>query len=224
MHVHAKALSKEYPTPAEPLVVLDEFELTLEDGEALAVRGPSGCGKSTLLHILGTLEEPTSGRLQLGGIDPFKLPPRELAGFRNRRIGFVFQDHYLLPQLTVLENVLVPTLVAAEGGRETERWALELLERVGLAGRRDHRPAELSGGERQRAAIARALVHRPGLLLCDEPTGNLDLDTAERVGDLFLDLHQELENTLVVVTHSLELAARLPRRASLRGGKLAEER
>lgn len=223
MKVHVEGLRKEFPTPAAPLVVLEDLSITLGDGEALAITGPSGCGKSTLLHILGTLDTPTGGRFELDGNDPFSLPPRELAAFRNRAIGFVFQDHYLLPQCTVLENVLLPTVVTRNPDADVREWARELLERVGLADRHVHRPAELSGGERQRAAIARALVQRPGLLLCDEPTGNLDLATAARVGDLFLQLHGELRSTLIVVTHSMELAGRLPRRASLRAGKLEEE-
>ena len=215
-------LRKEYPTPGEPLVVLDWVHLELSPGESLAVTGPSGCGKSTLLHILGALDAPTSGRVMLGDIDPFALRDRELAAFRNQRIGFVFQEHHLLPQCSVLENVLVPTLVADGATAEAEARALGLLEQVGLSERLEHRPAELSGGERQRVAIARALIHAPDLLLCDEPTGNLDGASAEAVGDLFLQLHEKLKNLLVVVTHSLDLAARLGRHAELRGGRLIE--
>jgi lipoprotein-releasing system ATP-binding protein len=224
VRVRAEGLVKRFPAPGAPLVILDGLSLDLEPGEALAVMGSSGCGKSTLLHILGTLDEPSGGRVELDGKDPFAFAPRELARFRNRRIGFVFQDHYLLPQCSVLENVLIPTLVASSSEQNgAEPWARELIDRVGLGGRLHHRPSELSGGERQRAAIARALVHRPGLLLCDEPTGNLDSDTAERIGDLFVRLHQELEATLIAVTHSRELAARFRRRARLRAGRLVEE-
>lgn len=222
--LRAEGLRKTYPSPAEDLVVLDGLDLALEPGEALAVTGPSGCGKSTLLHILGTLERPTAGRVELGGVDPFALSARDLARFRNRRVGFVFQDHHLLPQCTVLENVLVPTLVAEGAGPEAVERAKRLLERVGLSERLDQVPAALSGGERQRVAIARALVHDPTLLLCDEPTGNLDRANARKVGDLFLELHAELRNVLVVVTHSAELAARFPRRAELRAGRLEEAR
>ena len=212
MRVELAALHKSWPTPGEPLVVLDGVDWMLGSGDVVAVVGPSGCGKSTLLHIVGTLEEPDSGRVQVGGIEPFALPPNELAAFRNRHIGFVFQDHYLLPQLTVLENVLVPTLVASESDSGAEEHARALLERVGIAERLGHRPAELSGGERQRVAVARALVRRPGLVLCDEPTGNLDARTAETVADFLFELRAELGTTLVIVTHSASLAARVDRR------------
>ena len=181
--------------------------------------GPSGSGKSTLLHVLGTLEPPTSGRVILEGRDPFRLPERELAAFRNRAIGFVFQDHYLLPQCSVLENVLVPTLVSAERGDHESR-ARELLARVGLGERLDHRPAELSGGEMQRAALARALVLRPRLLLCDEPTGNLDAANAAAVADLLLELHASEQAVLIAVTHSHALAERFSDRRRLAAGRL----
>ena len=212
-------LSKEYPTPAEPLRVLDSVSFALGRGEALAVTGPSGSGKSSLLYILGGLEPPTRGRVELAGEDPQQLGAAELARFRNRRIGFVFQDHCLLPQLTALENVLTPTL--AEGAdAAAEQRARALLERVGLGGRMEHSPAELSGGERQRVAIARALVQRPLLLLADEPTGNLDRRTSNVVAELLLELQQESQAILVIVTHSSELAARVARRAELADGRL----
>ena len=222
MKVQVKKLEKSFPTPGEPLVVLDELSLHLDSGEALVITGPSGSGKSTLLHILGTLDTPTAGTVELDGIDPFCLAEKELARFRNGRIGFVFQEHYLLPQLTTLENVLVPTLVGERSGVDLASRARELLEQVGLTERAEHRPAELSGGERQRAALARALIQDPGLLLCDEPTGNLDGDNARKVGDLLLQLQKDVDCTLVVVTHSVELAERFPRRAGLRGRKLVE--
>src|SRR5262245_29501779 len=171
-------LCKDYPTRTGPLSVLRTVNLELPRGEALAVMGPSGSGKSTLLHILGTLDSPSSGTVSVDGKDPFALPQKELADFRNRHVGFVFQDHHLLPQCSVLENVLIPTLVHNGDRSDANRWARELLERVGLSGRLEHRPAELSGGEGQRVAIARALVNRPPLLLADEPTGNLDRTTA----------------------------------------------
>jgi lipoprotein-releasing system ATP-binding protein len=183
--------------------------------------GPSGSGKSTLLHILGTLEPPTSGSVTLDERDPFQLPEPELAAFRNREIGFVFQEHFLLPQCSVLENVLAPTLVTKEAG-DHEARARQLLERVGLADRLDHRPAELSGGERQRAALARALVLAPRLVLCDEPTGNLDAASAGAVADLLLELHASEHAVLIVVTHSEALAERFEERRRLVEGRLEE--
>jgi lipoprotein-releasing system ATP-binding protein len=217
-------LTKSYPSPGGDIRVLDGVTLELGPGDSLAIMGPSGSGKSTLLHILGTLDAPTSGRVELGGQDPFSLPPRGLAAFRNRAVGFVFQDHYLLPQLTVLENVLVPTLVAGGAADGADAWARELTDRVGLSPRAAHRPAELSGGERQRAAIARALVNRPALLLCDEPTGNLDADSAGAVRDLFLSLHREIRNILIVATHSPGLAASFGEVRDLRRGRLEDAR
>lgn len=222
MHVRVDDLRKSYPTPAEPLVVLDGLDLDLSSGDALSVVGPSGCGKSTLLYVLGTLDTPSDGTVTIDGENPFSLPERDLARFRNEKIGFVFQDHYLLPQCTVLENVLVPTLVAAAADGDVEDRARQILDQVGLGERVEHRPAELSGGERQRVAVARALIRRPGLLLCDEPTGNLDASNAERIGDLLLSLRKEFGNTLVVVTHSLDLASRFPIRKTLRHHKLED--
>jgi lipoprotein-releasing system ATP-binding protein len=212
-------LCKDYPTRSGPLSVLRDVTLEVPRGEALAVMGPSGSGKSTLLYILGTLDRPTSGTVALAGQDPFTLPEKQLADFRNRHIGFVFQDHHLLPQCSVLENVLIPTLATSDGDN-AEKWARELLERVGLSNRLDHRPAELSGGERQRVAVARALIRRPVLLLADEPTGNLDRHTARDVGQLLLDLHRQEQTILVVVTHSLELARLFPRRLEMADGTL----
>jgi lipoprotein-releasing system ATP-binding protein len=180
--------------------------------------GPSGSGKSTLLNLLGTLEPPTAGSVRIGGRDPFALSEGALAAFRNREIGFVFQDHFLLPQCSVLENVLAPTLVAAPGGHEAR--ARELLDRVGLGERLDHRPAELSGGEMQRAALARALVLAPRLVLADEPTGNLDAASARAVAELLLDLHAREGTVLVVVTHSEALAEHFADRRRLAAGRL----
>ena len=202
-------LAKDYPTARGPLRVLDGVSFTLAAGDAAAIMGPSGSGKSSLLYILGALEPPTKGTITLDGRDPFALPPPALAAFRNASIGFVFQDHCLLPQCTVLENVLVPTLVAPGGRRDVDR-ARELIEQVGLSDRLDHRPAELSGGERQRVALARALIRQPRLLLCDEPTGNLDRASADNVAALLLDLHRRQQTVLVVVTHSTALAERFP--------------
>ncbi len=224
MSLLVEHLGKDYPTRSGPLQVLEDVNLQLERGQAIAIMGPSGSGKSTLLHVLGTLDPPTRGRVSIEGTDPFVLPEPQLADFRNRRIGFVFQDHHLLPQCSVLENVLLPTLVAPDNRDTVERWAGELLQRVGLGQRLDHRPAELSGGERQRVAVARALIHRPALLLADEPTGNLDRRTAQAVGRLLLELHQEQNTVLVVVTHSQELADTFPRVLTVEDGTLRERK
>jgi lipoprotein-releasing system ATP-binding protein len=220
MTLSVSHLCKDYPTRGGPLPILRDLTFELALGEALAVMGPSGSGKSTLLHVLGTLDQPTSGSVRLEGRDLFALPERQLADFRNRHIGFVFQDHYLLPQCSVLENVLIPTLAAKDDRPAAERWARQLLERVGLSARLEHRPAELSGGERQRVAVARALIHHPRLLLADEPTGNLDRRTAQTVGKMLVDLHREEKTILVVVTHSTELAQLLPAVQELVDGQL----
>jgi lipoprotein-releasing system ATP-binding protein len=207
-------LSKEYPTPRGALRVLSGVSFNMAPGDAAAIMGPSGSGKSSLLYILGGLEPPSSGTVTLDGRDPFQLTAPDLAAFRNKEIGFVFQDHCLLPQCTVLENVLVPTLVTPNK-KDDERRARQLIEQVGLADRIDHRPAELSGGERQRVAIARALVRGPRLLLCDEPTGNLDRAAAENVASVLLDLHRLKQTILIIVTHSAQLAEKLPIRFDL---------
>jgi lipoprotein-releasing system ATP-binding protein len=214
-------LRKEYPTRSGPLPVLDGVNLQLDRGQAAAVMGPSGSGKSTLLHILGTLDHPDAGKFSLDGADPFALNAKDLAGFRNRRIGFVFQDHHLLPQCTVLENVLIPTLVnTADDKAQLQATARNLLERVGMSHRLEHRPAELSGGERQRVAVARALIHKPLLLLADEPTGNLDRKSATAVAELLLELHTQEQTILLVVTHSLELANMIGTKYEMAEGRL----
>jgi lipoprotein-releasing system ATP-binding protein len=211
---------KEYPTPGEPLRVLNGVTLSLQRGQSLAIVGPSGSGKSTLLSIIGTLEPPTSGNVSVCGDDPFQLDEAKLAAFRRDRIGLVFQDHHLLPQCTVLENVLVPFLADGTASAEDQKRAANLLERVGLAERLTHRPAELSGGERQRDAIARALVRNPTLLLADEPTGNLDRTTASSITQLLVDLQRETGAILIVVTHSQLLAESLERRMEIDAGRL----
>ena len=215
----ATDVRKEYPGPEGSVRVLDGVSLTRAPGESLCIMGPSGSGKSTLLAILGALESPTSGSVTLAGEDPSRLSERDLAAFRNRRVGFVFQDHCLLPQLSALENVLVPTLVAAQDAGAPAR-AKGLLESVGLGARLAHVPAQLSGGEKQRVALARALVMQPSLLLCDEPTGNLDARSAETVGSLLLELQAKHGSVLIVVTHSSELAARFPDRVTLKDGRI----
>jgi lipoprotein-releasing system ATP-binding protein len=208
-------VGKQYATPRGPLTVLSDVTFSLQPGEAAAITGPSGSGKSSLLYILGALEPPSSGTVTLAGRNPFQLAPAALADFRNAEIGFVFQDHCLLPQCSVLENVLVPTLVARgddRGAGEDTELARSLIEEVGLADRIEHRPGELSGGEKQRVAIARALIRKPRLLLCDEPTGNLDQASASTVASLLVDLHRRQQNILIVVTHSARLAEEFPLR------------
>jgi lipoprotein-releasing system ATP-binding protein len=219
----AESITKSYAIgDDQSLLVLAEASLNLERGQNVAILGPSGSGKSTLLAILGTLDRPTSGTVRLGDVDPIQLPEPALAEFRSRQIGFVFQDHHLLPQCTVLENVLVPFLANGSAGKADVEKATQLLERVGLGARLLHRPAQLSGGERQRVAIARALVRHPALLLADEPTGNLDGTTAHEIIQLLLDLQAEQNSMLVVVTHSTELAARMQRRMRITDGRLGE--
>lgn len=217
-------ISKHYSTPRGLLTVLSEVTLSLAPGDAVAIVGPSGIGKSSLLYILGGLEPPSAGSVSLGGRNLYELASSELAGFRNTQIGFVFQDHCLLPQCSVFENVLVPTLVARAGNTEQQAdftgHALSLLEQVGLGDRIEHRPGELSGGEKQRVAIARALIRRPHLVLCDEPTGNLDPVSAGAVASLLLDLHRRQKNILIVVTHSARLASQFPIRFELADGQL----
>ncbi|HEX5446395.1 MAG TPA: ABC transporter ATP-binding protein [Pirellulales bacterium] len=218
--LNVQQITKEFPTRGQPLVVLRGCSFELSRGESLAILGPSGSGKSTLLQIVGTLDRPTSGEVMLAGQQPFSLSERKLAAFRNQQIGFVFQDHHLLPQCSVLENVLLPTLAGGGATGEAFDRARMLLDRVGLSERLEHRPAELSGGERQRTAIARALICQPVLLLADEPTGNLDRSTASVIGDLLLELQRQEQTMLVVVTHSLELAGRFQRQVELDGGRL----
>lgn len=221
MKLRVDGVSKNFGSDGQ-VRVLSNVSLSLKSGDAAAITGPSGSGKSTLLHLIGTLEPPSAGTIEIGGRNPYELSEPEIARFRNESIGFVFQDHHLLPQFTVLENTLVPAL-AFSGRQSSPRGrAQELLGRVDLDHRLEHRPAELSGGERQRVAIARALMNRPELLLCDEPTGNLDATTANIVVDLLLELHEQEKNILIVVTHNLELAARFQRRFELREGRCVE--
>jgi len=213
LRLEVKAVSKDYPTPTGALTVLSDVNLSLGPGDAAAIMGPSGTGKSTLLYILGGLERPSSGSVALGDRNVFSMSPAELAKFRGAEIGFVFQDHCLLPQCSVLENVLLPTLVAPSDHHIMR--ARELIKQVGLSERMDHRPAQLSGGEKQRVAIARALIRAPQLVVCDEPTGNLDEATAATVASLLLDLHKQQNSILVVVTHSARLASQFPIRYDL---------
>ena len=214
-------VSRTFETPRGPLEILKDVNLQIMSGSAVALRGPSGCGKSTLLHLAGTLDQPTSGSVQILGENPWTLSRSRLAAFRNQHIGFVFQDHQLLPQCSVLENVLLPTLAGFDGDRKSARArAVKLLERVELQDRMTHRPAALSGGERQRVAVCRALIFQPSLLLADEPTGNLDPVTAEIVGQLLLDVAIEHDAALLCVTHSDELAGLFPNTINMSSGQV----
>ena len=213
-------LRKEYVTAAGSLTVLNAVDLSLARGNAMAVTGPSGSGKSSLLFVLGGLERPTQGSVRLRGRDVFAANETELAAWRQESVGFVFQEHHLLPQCTVLENVLIPRLAGPGTTAEDITRATRLLERVGLQNRLEHCPAQLSGGERQRVAICRALINQPALLLADEPTGNLDRENADAIGSLLLELSRDVGSILICVTHSADLASRFPRRAELRDGRL----
>jgi lipoprotein-releasing system ATP-binding protein len=214
------SLAKKFPTAAGELSILEDVNLQLDDGQNLAIVGPSGSGKSTLLQIVGTLDSPTSGSVQLEGIKPFELSAQELSRFRNRKIGFVFQEHHLLPQLSALENVLLPVLAGGSVALGNADRARMLLAKVGLAERAEHLPSELSGGERQRVAVARALICEPVLLLADEPTGSLDQANAESIGKLLLEIQRDSGATLICVTHSQSLAENFQRRAELKRGRL----
>ncbi len=222
--LHVSRLTKQFAGATGPLDVLTGVDLLMQRGDAVVITGPSGSGKSTLLYIIGVLDKPTAGEINVDGTLPLKLSPVEQARFRNESVGFVFQDHHLLPQCTVLENVLIPTLANAKPASGIEDRARKLLDRVGLNDRITHRPAQLSGGERQRVGICRALINEPLLLLADEPTGNLDQKTAESIGTLLLEVAAEQNTMLLCVTHSLDLAARFPRRYELTDGKLVEQK
>lgn len=216
----AQHLAKSYPTPTTPLDVLTDVNLALERGQSLAIVGPSGSGKSTLLNLLGTLDRPTSGSFELSGKNPYQLSESGLARFRNEQIGFIFQDHHLLPQLSVLENVLLPALAQGKPDENTLNRARQLIDRVGLSDRIGHIPGELSGGQKERVAVARALLNSPLLVLADEPTGNLDRATADQVAQLLSEIQREQNTILVVVTHSLGLAQRLDLQMELIDGTL----
>ncbi|MDA0660185.1 MAG: ABC transporter ATP-binding protein [Planctomycetota bacterium] len=214
-------LGKTFSTPTGPFAVLTDVSLEMGPRESVAILGPSGCGKSTLLQILGTLDEPTAGGMTLQGIDPFQLKSEALSLFRNRHIGFIFQDHYLLPQLSVWQNTLVPALATHSHVPESlVAEAHRLLDRVGLTDRLDHRPGELSGGQRQRVALARALLLKPTLVLADEPTGNLDAENGSLVSEMLLQLMAEESAILITVTHSEALAAKMDRQMQLVQGRL----
>jgi len=222
MTLQVRDVTKDYPTRDEPLSVLRGVSFEIQPGDSVAILGPSGCGKSTLLQILGTLQRPSAGTMTLSGTNPFELGEMKLADFRNKQVGFIFQDHHLLPQLSALENVLVPTIAQAKPTDHQIARAKELIARVGLADRADHRPSELSGGERQRVATARALINQPSLLLADEPTGNLDRKNSEHIADLLLDVQtaDEQKPIMVMVTHNHDLALRFNQQWELDEGLL----
>jgi lipoprotein-releasing system ATP-binding protein len=215
-------LSKTYETPGEDIRVLDRLDLTLAAGETAAIVGPSGCGKSTLLNLLGALDRPTSGSIKIGDQDISSFSEEQAAAFRNHSLGFIFQQQHLLPQLNVLENVLVPRLAGdwQESAADTEKRALQLIEAVGLTDRLRHLPWQLSGGEKLRTAVARALINRPKLILADEPTGSLDPASTDTIADLLLALNRDQGVTLIVVTHNVALAQRMGKTFELRNGKL----
>ncbi len=214
-------LHKSFGAGASRVEVLKGISLQVEAGETIALVGASGAGKSTLLHILGTLDRPTSGKVLYGGEDLFRLGDGELASFRNRMIGFVFQFHHLLPEFSALENAIMPLLIAGMKRKDAEPIGSGLLKDVGLSHRLNHKPGELSGGEQQRVAIARALVTSPRLVLADEPTGNLDMRTSEEVHELLTEIHRDRGITLIVVTHNEKLAARMGKTIHLADGKIS---
>jgi lipoprotein-releasing system ATP-binding protein len=218
--VEVRRLAKSVLHGGHRLDILRDVDFVMEPGEMVAVVGKSGAGKSTLLHILGTLDLPTAGQLLFDGQDVTRFSPAELAAFRNRSIGFVFQFHHLLPEFTALENAMMPALIQRVPRADARRRAEEILVRVGLGSRLTHRPGELSGGEQQRVALARALVQRPALLLADEPTGNLDGHTGDEIHELFFELNRERGTTMMIVTHNPELAARMPRRLTMVDGQV----
>lgn len=220
--LEAIEIRKVYQTLSEEIVVLESVSFSMNAGENLAIVGPSGSGKSTLLQILGTLDAPTSGIVRIGGQDPYQLNENQQAKFRNERIGFIFQDHHLLPQWNVLENTLLPALAKGKPTEEIRQRAIALLERVGLKDRMTHLPSQLSGGERERVAVARALVLKPMVVLADEPTGNLDQQSAENVARLLLEVPKEENTVLIVVTHSTSLAEQMQKRYELRNHKLTQ--
>ena len=218
--LEALELSKIYRTPAADIVIFEGLKLTVERGDLVAVIGPSGAGKSTLLHLLGGLDTPSSGQVLFEGEDVFALPSARLAEFRNRHVGFVFQFHHLLPEFTAVENAAMPLLVRGNTRDDALSRARQLLERVGLGARLEHKVGELSGGEQQRVAIARALVGEPEILLADEPTGNLDLHTGEEVFDVVRELHAERGLTSVIVTHNERIAAKCEQVWKIEAGHL----
>lgn len=222
--VRARGLAKTYGSGPRTVRVFADLDLDVREGEMVGVVGPSGAGKSTLLHILGGLDRPTSGSVEVAEFDITRLADVDLARFRNEKIGFIFQFHHLLPEFTALENTMMPLLISGAARRESRDRAVSILERIGLADRFDHRPGELSGGEAQRVALARALVHRPRVLLADEPTGNLDHRTGETIHGMLQSVHASERLTSIIVTHNERLAALCDRVLHLEDGLFLESR
>lgn len=206
------------------LSVVNDVSLNVSNGEIVSIIGPSGAGKSTLLHLIGALDKPDSGTVTIGGVDVFNLPPKKQAKFRNKHMGFVFQFHHLLPELSAVENVAVPLWIEGEGKKEALKIAAEMLTTVGLGNRLENKPSELSGGEQQRVAIARALVNHPSLVMADEPTGNLDSANAQAIHELFLQLRDKFGYTFILITHNEALAALTDRTLIMRDGKIVDEK
>ncbi len=219
--IRVRGLTRSFRKDSQTVEVLRGIDLDVAKGESIAIMGASGVGKSTFLHILGTLDRPTSGTVEYDGKDVFQWDERELCQFRNKTIGFVFQFHHLLPELTALENVMMPALIQGMKRARAAALAREMLGELGLIHRVNHKPGELSGGEQQRVAIARALILRPEVILADEPTGNLDRRTGEGVEDLLLDVRSKLGATLVVVTHNISLSRKMQRQVELIDGRVA---
>jgi lipoprotein-releasing system ATP-binding protein len=220
--VRMRDVTKDYVLEGKPLRVLRGVSLDVERGKIIAIVGSSGAGKSTLLHVIGGLDRATSGQLEIAGKELGRLKPAEMADFRNRNVGFVFQFHHLLPEFTALENVAMPLLIRGVGMRQALREAAEYLELVGLADRAEHKPAELSGGEQQRVAVSRALIPKPQLVLADEPSGNLDSENGARLHGLLLEISRKEQRTFIVVTHNAELAAYADRILHMRDGVLVD--
>ncbi|WP_298627846.1 lipoprotein-releasing ABC transporter ATP-binding protein LolD [uncultured Legionella sp.] len=218
--LQSKKLYKSYNDGASKVEVLKGIDLHIAQGDSIAIIGPSGSGKSTLLHLLGGLDKPTSGTVSIGDVEWQKINEKQRCRLRNKKLGFVYQFHHLLPEFTALENAVMPLLISGMTVKEAEHQANDMLEHVGLKHRTGHKPAQLSGGERQRVAIARALVHQPNCVLADEPTGNLDQATATKVFDLMLDLNKEMKTALVIVTHDQDIAKRMDRVLVLHEGRL----
>ncbi len=220
--IEVRNLEKTFIKSGQRIEVLKEMDLVIPGGESLAILGVSGAGKSTLMHILGTLDHPTAGKVLFDGADVFSWNEKELASFRNRRIGFVFQFHNLLPEFTSLENTMMPALISGLSQKEARKRAESILMDVGLGDRMAHKPGELSGGEQQRVAVARAVIMEPEVILADEPTGNLDTETGRKVEDLLMNLNRQRNITLVVVTHNRSLAKRMSRSVGLKDGKVLQ--